>query len=168
MRPMCERQPPAAARTVSHSSCASARVKGPAGPRRGAGTSVAWIMADIKLPWSSGKDASSRRVGYLYRMDPELYGVKWRNFKLALTVQNYLTDPVGKLPFPHIINLTADPQEREPLNSPPHPRARPWTSSPPSHPTDEHRQTASATALAGSLATGHARAKCPVMGGYTK
>ena len=83
-------------------------------------------MADIKLPWSSGKDASSRRVGYLYRMDPELYGVKWRNFKLALTVQKYLTDPVGKLPFPHIINLTADPQEREPLNSPPHPRARPW------------------------------------------
>ena len=126
-------------------------------------------MADIKLPWSSGKDASSRRVGYLYRMGTELYGVKWRNFKLALTVQKYLTYPVGKLPFPHIINLTADPQEREPLNSPPHPRARPWTSSPPSHPTDEHRQTASATALAGSLAyAGHARAECPVMGGYTK
>ena len=88
----------------------TARVKGPAGPRRGAGTSVAWIMADIKLPWSSGKDASSRRVGYLYRMGPELYGVKWRNFKLALTVQKYLTDPVGKLPFPHIINLTPTPK----------------------------------------------------------
>jgi hypothetical protein len=39
-----------------------------------------------------------------------LYGVKWRNFKLALAVQKYLTDPVGKLPSPHIINLIADPR----------------------------------------------------------
>jgi arylsulfatase len=65
-----------------------------------------------------GKEASSRREGYLYWMGTELYGVKWRNFKLALTVQKYLTDPVGKLPFPHIINLTADSQEPEPLNLP--------------------------------------------------
>ena len=51
-------------------------------------------------------------------MGPELYGVEWRNFKLALAVQKYLTDPVGKLPSPHIINLVADPQEREPLKLP--------------------------------------------------
>ena len=48
-------------------------------------------------------------------MGPELYGVKWRHFQLALTVQKYLTDPAGKPPFPHLVNLIADAQEREPL-----------------------------------------------------
>jgi hypothetical protein len=51
-------------------------------------------------------------------MGPELVGVKWRNFKLALAVQKYLTDPVGKLATPHLINLITDPQEREPLSLP--------------------------------------------------
>jgi len=27
-------------------------------------------------------------------MGPELYGVKWRNFKLAFVAQQYSTDPV--------------------------------------------------------------------------
>jgi arylsulfatase len=71
-----------------------------------------------QLPWLTGQQDSSRREGYLYWMGPELYGVKWRNFKLALAVQKYSTDPVGKLPSPRIINLIADPQEREPLNLP--------------------------------------------------
>ena len=71
-----------------------------------------------QLPWLRGQDPSSQREGYLYWMGPELYGVKWRNFKLALAVQKYLTDPVGKLPSPHIVNLIADPQEREPFNLP--------------------------------------------------
>ena len=71
-----------------------------------------------QLPWLAGQEASSAREGYLYWMGPELYGVKWRNFKLALAVQKYSTDPVGKLPSPRIINLVADPQEREPLNLP--------------------------------------------------
>ena len=47
-----------------------------------------------------------------------MYGVKWRNFKLVLVAQKYLTDPASKLSVPHIINLVADPQEREPLNLP--------------------------------------------------
>ena len=51
-------------------------------------------------------------------MGPEIYGVKWRNFKLALVEQKYSADPVGKLSSPRIINLIADPQEREPLNLP--------------------------------------------------
>ena len=71
-----------------------------------------------QLPWLAGQQASSAREGYLYWMGPELYGVKWRNFKLALAVQKYSTDPVGKLPSPRIINLVADPQEREPLHLP--------------------------------------------------
>lgn len=69
---------------------------GGSSPRHGA--SVAGIMADIKLPWLSGKDASSRREGYLYWIGTGLYGIKWRNSELALIVQKYLTDPVGKLP----------------------------------------------------------------------
>jgi arylsulfatase len=47
-----------------------------------------------------------------------MYGVKWRNFKLALIIQTYSTDPVGKLSSPRIINLVTDPQEREPLDLP--------------------------------------------------
>ncbi len=71
-----------------------------------------------QLAWLSGQRSSSLREGYLCWMGPELYGVKWRNFKLAFTVQKYSTDPVGKLSSPRIINLVADPQEREPLNLP--------------------------------------------------
>jgi len=71
-----------------------------------------------QLPWLGGQQASSLRDGYLYWMGPEIYGVKWRNFKLAFTVQKYSTDPVGKLSSPRIINLIADPQEREPLDLP--------------------------------------------------
>ena len=71
-----------------------------------------------QLAWLGGERASSARDGYLYWMGPELYGVKWRNFKLALVAQQYSTDPVAKLSSPRIINLVADPQEREPLNLP--------------------------------------------------
>jgi len=71
-----------------------------------------------QLPWLGGSQASSRRDGYLYWMGPEMYGVKWRNFKLAFTMQTYSTDPVGKLSSPRIINLVTDPQEREPLDLP--------------------------------------------------
>jgi arylsulfatase A-like enzyme len=71
-----------------------------------------------QLPWLSGELESSQREGYLYWMGRQLYGIKWRNFKLALVEQKYLTDPAGRLPSPHVINLIADPQEREPLNLP--------------------------------------------------
>jgi arylsulfatase A-like enzyme len=71
-----------------------------------------------QLAWLSGQRSSSLRDGYLYWMGPELYGVKWRNFKLAFVAQQYSTDPVGKLSSPRIINLVADPHEREPLDLP--------------------------------------------------
>ena len=51
-------------------------------------------------------------------MGPEIYGVKWRNFKLALVEQTYSTDPVGKLASPRIINLITDPHEREAMDLP--------------------------------------------------
>jgi 3-dehydroquinate dehydratase len=71
-----------------------------------------------QLAWLSGQRSSSLRDGYLYWMGPELYGVKWRNFKLAFVAQQYSTDPVGRLSSPRIINLVADPHEREPLDLP--------------------------------------------------
>lgn len=44
-----------------------------------------------------------------------MYGVKWRNVKLALVAQKYSTDTVGKL-SPYVINLVADPQEGDAMN----------------------------------------------------
>ena len=71
-----------------------------------------------QLAWLAGRHASSARDGYLFWMGPELYGVKWHNFKLALVAQKYSTDPPAKLSSPRIINLVTDPQEREPLDLP--------------------------------------------------
>jgi arylsulfatase len=71
-----------------------------------------------QLDWLTGQAPSSQREGYLYWMGPELYGVKWRNFKLVLVEQKHSTDPVGKLASPRIINLVADPHEREPFDLP--------------------------------------------------
>ena len=71
-----------------------------------------------QLDWLTGQQDSSARDGYIYWMGTEIYGVKWSNFKLKLVEQKYSTDPVGKLSSPRIINLIADPQEREPLNLP--------------------------------------------------
>jgi arylsulfatase len=69
-----------------------------------------------QLDWLTGKTESSQREGYVYWLGAEMYGVKWRNFKLALVEQKYSTDTPAKLSSPRIINLTVDPQEREPIN----------------------------------------------------
>jgi arylsulfatase len=51
-------------------------------------------------------------------MGPEIYGVKWRDFKLVLIAQKYMTDAAQRLPTPRVINLVTDPQEREPVSLP--------------------------------------------------
>jgi arylsulfatase len=66
--------------------------------------------------WLSGEQEESNRDGFLYWNADQLYGVKWRNFKLVLKDQKYLSDPALNLPFPHIINLDLDPKEREPFS----------------------------------------------------
>lgn len=66
-----------------------------------------------QLDWLTGKRATSVRDGYVYWMGSEMYGAKWRNFKLVLVAQKYLTDPPARLATPRLINLTIDPQERE-------------------------------------------------------
>jgi arylsulfatase len=71
-----------------------------------------------QLDWLTGRQSSSGRDGYIFWMGSVLYGVKWRNFKLALVSQMHSTDPAAKLPAPRIINLLADPHEREPIDLP--------------------------------------------------
>jgi arylsulfatase len=66
-----------------------------------------------QLDWLTGATDHSARDGYLYWMGPELYGCKWRNFKLVLIAQMHMQDAAAKLPTPRLINLTTDPQERE-------------------------------------------------------
>jgi arylsulfatase len=77
-----------------------------------------------QLLWLLDDEEASRRDGYLYWMGQEMYGAKWRNFKLVLIAQKYATDAADRLPSPRIVNLTVDPKEREPLNLP---YMHPWT-----------------------------------------
>jgi arylsulfatase len=65
-----------------------------------------------------GNQTHSNRDGFPYWMGEKLYGVKWRNFKVRLVLQNTLTDPALDLPTPHIINLMTDPKERKPMEFP--------------------------------------------------
>jgi arylsulfatase A-like enzyme len=71
-----------------------------------------------QLDWLTGKQPTSNRLGYLYWMGPEIYGVRWRNFKLVLVEQRYMSDAASKLPSPRLINLTLDPHERERVSLP--------------------------------------------------
>jgi arylsulfatase len=66
-----------------------------------------------QLDWLCGEAAASKRDGCLYWMGPQLYGVKWQNFKLLLKEQRYMFDSVESFPTPRLINLTTDPHERE-------------------------------------------------------
>jgi Sulfatase len=71
-----------------------------------------------QLRWLAGSQDASAREGYIFWMGPEMYGVKWRNFKLVLVEQKYSNDPAGRLSAPRIINLVTDPQEREAIAIP--------------------------------------------------
>jgi arylsulfatase len=71
-----------------------------------------------QLDWLTGKTATSSRDAYIYWMGREMYGIKWRNFKLMLVAQKYMSDTAAKLPTPRLINLTTDPQEREVVSLP--------------------------------------------------
>jgi arylsulfatase A-like enzyme len=68
--------------------------------------------------WLTGAQETSNREGYLYWMGQELYGVRWRNFKLVLVEQKYMSDAAAKLPIPRVINLITDPHERERVSLP--------------------------------------------------
>ena len=65
--------------------------------------------------WLTGEQEESNREGFLFWNADQLYGVKWRNFKVIIKQQKYLSSPAVDLPFPWIINLDIDPKEREPF-----------------------------------------------------
>jgi arylsulfatase len=65
-----------------------------------------------------GSQSQSNREGFLFWLSSELYGVKWRNFKMIRMLQKTMLDPALRLPTPHLINLDTDPKEREPYDSP--------------------------------------------------
>ena len=115
------RIPPGRSATTS---CTSPTGSPPCGRRRGQLPADRIIDGVNQLDWLTGPPRSSQREGYLYWMGPELYGAKWRNFKLALVAQKYTTDPACRLATPRLINLIADPQEREPV---PLPYLHTWT-----------------------------------------
>lgn len=71
-----------------------------------------------QLDWLTGRENRSARDGLIYWMGPEMYGVKWGDFKLVLVIQKYMTDAGQRLATPHVINLITDPQEREPVSLP--------------------------------------------------
>jgi arylsulfatase len=69
-------------------------------------------------PFLEGKQKNSAREGFPYWMGETLYGVKWRDFKLAFHMQKTLAEPAQKLATPYLINLIVDPKERKPFDFP--------------------------------------------------
>jgi arylsulfatase len=65
-----------------------------------------------------GKQKHSAREGFPYWMGETMYGVKWRDFKLAFHMQKTLAEPAQKLATPYLINLIIDPKERKPFDFP--------------------------------------------------
>jgi arylsulfatase len=65
-----------------------------------------------------GKHKNSAREGFPYWMGETLYGVKWRDFKLAFHMQKTLAEPAQKLATPYLINLIVDPKERKAFDFP--------------------------------------------------
>lgn len=64
-----------------------------------------------------GTQEKSNREGCLIWVGERLHGVKWRNFKALFAKQRYFFDGVQQLGTPQIVNLIADPKEREPVDA---------------------------------------------------
>jgi len=45
-----------------------------------------------------------------------MHGAKWKNFKLLLHRQRYFFEPLQTLSTPYLVDLIADPKEREPVD----------------------------------------------------
>ncbi|MCB1230669.1 MAG: arylsulfatase [Verrucomicrobiae bacterium] len=65
-----------------------------------------------------GKEDKSPRDGFPYWMGERMYGVKWHQFKMVMVLQRALDEPALALATPHIVNLDADPKERNAYNYP--------------------------------------------------
>jgi arylsulfatase len=65
-----------------------------------------------------GEQEHSAREGFMFWNGERLYGVKWQNFKLVMVEQKYFYDSAPSYPTARLINLLADPKEREPIEYP--------------------------------------------------
>jgi len=60
-----------------------------------------------------GQQTHSNREGFVVYMGDEIFGVKWRNWKIHLKEMATAFDAVQRYNFPRIYNLLSDPEERE-------------------------------------------------------
>jgi arylsulfatase len=60
-----------------------------------------------------GKQEKSGREGIIVYMGEEIFGVKWRNWKLNFKEQETLFSETRSYGIPRVYNLLSDPQERE-------------------------------------------------------
>ncbi|MBI4763655.1 MAG: arylsulfatase [Deltaproteobacteria bacterium] len=63
-------------------------------------------------PLLEGTSAESAREGFPFWNGDKLYGIKWKDFKVAMVQQNNFWDPVQPYAVPRIYNLKTDPKER--------------------------------------------------------
>ncbi len=91
-------------------------------------TLLTWAGADVPADrvidgldqgaFFRGEQEQSAREGFMFWNGERLYGVKWQNFKMVMVQQPYFFDAAPAYGSPHIINLLADPKEREPMDYP--------------------------------------------------
>lgn len=71
-----------------------------------------------QLDFFSGQQTASNREHVIVYVGNELYGVKWRNYKLmGKEIDKAFADPTRSYGVPLIYDLHVDPKEAEPLNS---------------------------------------------------
>ena len=59
------------------------------------------------------KKPGSGREGFVVYMGNNIYGVKWRNWKVTFKEQNSVFSETQSFGTPRVYNLLSDPQERE-------------------------------------------------------
>jgi arylsulfatase len=60
-----------------------------------------------------GDEEKSGREGFVVYMGTEIFGVKWRNWKLHFKEQDAWSDELRTYTMPRVYNLLSDPQERD-------------------------------------------------------
>ena len=60
-----------------------------------------------------GKQDNSGREGFVVYMGNDVFGVKWRNWKLNFKEQETIFSETREYGLPRLYNLNTDPQERE-------------------------------------------------------
>jgi arylsulfatase len=60
-----------------------------------------------------GKTEKSGREGFIVYMGNDIFGVKWRNWKLHFKEQDSAFDELRTYTMPRVYNLLSDPQERD-------------------------------------------------------